>query len=104
MVDKIKINLADLLDASPLKIPVNECSIGGAQAAQSGRGVTEKDPLVISIRDMGELINPITVSKISHEIYDYEVKVGVRRFWVYERLNKKHPGEGWDKIPAIITN
>ena len=84
MADKIKINLADLLDASPMKIPVNECSIGGAQAAQSGRGVTEEDPLVISIRDMGGLIHPIIVKKIEG---GYDIITGQRRWNAHKLLN-----------------
>ena len=84
MADKIKINLADLLDTSPVKIPVNECSIGGAQAAQSGRGVTEKDPLVISIRDMGGLIHPIIVKKIEG---GYDIVTGQRRWNAHQLLN-----------------
>ena len=84
MADKIKINLADLLDASPMKIPVNECSIGGAQAAQSGREVTEKDPLVISIRDMGGLIHPIIVKKIES---GYDIVTGQRRWNAHKLLN-----------------
>ena len=84
MADKIKINLADLLDASPMKIPVNECSVGGAQAAQSGREVTEKDPLVISIRDMGGLIHPIIVKKIEG---GYDIVTGQRRWNAHKLLN-----------------
>jgi ParB family chromosome partitioning protein len=84
MVDKIKINLADLLDTQWIKIPVNECSIGGAQAAQSGRGVTEKDPLVISIRDMGGLIHPIVVKKIEG---GYDIVTGQRRWNAHQLLN-----------------
>ena len=86
------------------KIPLEKITVLEHNALERYKGMKMDDPLVISIRDMGGLIHPIPVSKISHEIYDYEVKVGVRRFGTYERLNKKHPGEGWDKIPAIIAD
>ena len=90
MADKIKINLSDLLDTNPLKIPVNECSIGGAQAAQSGRAVKEDDPLVISIRDMGGLIHPIIVKKFeeNNEI-KYDVITGQRRLNAHIFLEMK---------------
>ena len=84
MADKIKINLSDLLDTNPIKIPVNECSIGGAQAAQSGREVKEDDPLVISIRDMGGLIHPIIVKKIED---GYDIVTGQRRWNAHQLLN-----------------
>ena len=84
MADKIKINLSNLLDTNPVKIPVSECSIGGAQAAQSGRAVKEDDPLVISIRDMGGLIHPIIVKKIEG---GYDIVTGQRRWNAHQLLN-----------------
>ena len=32
----------------------------------------------------------------------FEVLMGQRRINAFKQLNKKHPGEGWDKIPAIV--
>ena len=36
---------------------------------------------------------------VSHEII-----AGSRRWAAFEQLNKKYPGEGWDKIPAKIID
>ena len=30
--------------------------------------------------------------------------VGQRRYHAFVELNTKHPGEGWDKIPAIVMD
>ena len=46
------------------------------------------------------LLIPIVVCKIDDE--KYEIVNGLRRYHAFNQLNKKHPGEGWDKIPAII--
>ena len=32
----------------------------------------------------------------------YEIINGLRRYHAFNQLNKKHPNEDWDKIPAII--
>ena len=88
------------------KIPLEKITVLEHNALERYKGMKMDDStelLLNAIMSTKGLIHPIPVSKISHEIYDYEVKVGVRRFWAYERLNKKHPGEGWDKIPAIIV-
>ena len=34
----------------------------------------------------------------------YEVLMGQRRLNAFHLLNKKYPGEGWDKIPAKIID
>ena len=46
------------------------------------------------------LLKPITVQKIQDK--KYTILAGLRRYYAYVELNKKHPGEGWDKIPAIV--
>lgn len=47
-----------------------------------------------------ELLKPIVVCKIDDE--KYEIVDGLRRYHAFNELNKKHPNEDWDKIPAII--
>ena len=44
------------------------------------------------------LVEPIVVCKGDDE--KYEIVAGQRRYCAYVVLNKNHPGEGWDKIPA----
>ena len=46
------------------------------------------------------LLRPIVVCKIDDE--KYEIVNGLRRYHAFNQLNKKHPNEDWDKIPAII--
>ena len=44
------------------------------------------------------LLEPIVVCKSGNG--KYEILAGHRRYCAYVMLNKNHPGEGWDKIPA----
>ena len=44
------------------------------------------------------LLEPIVVCKSGNG--KYEILAGQRRYCAYVVLNKNHPGEGWDKIPA----
>ena len=98
MADKIKINLADLLDTQWVKVKVDGCSVSGAQAAQSGRKVTLEDPLVISIRDMGGLIHPIIVKKFEeNNETKYDVITGQRRLNAHIILEMK-------EIKAFVTD
>ena len=46
------------------------------------------------------LLKPIVVCRVDDE--KYEIVNGLRRYHAFNQLNKKHPSEGWDKIPAII--
>ena len=46
------------------------------------------------------LLKPIVVCRVDYE--KYEIVNGLRRYHAFNQLNKKHPSEGWDKIPAII--
>ena len=55
------------------------------------------DELMEHIRKNG-LLEPIVVCKSDDE--KYAILVGHRRYCAYVVLNKNHPGEGWDKIPA----
>ena len=34
----------------------------------------------------------------------FEVLMGQRRINAFKQLNKKYPGEGWDKIPADVRD
>ena len=55
------------------------------------------DELMEHIRKNG-LLEPIVVCKSDDE--KYAILAGRRRYCAYVVLNKNHPGEGWDKIPA----
>jgi ParB/RepB/Spo0J family partition protein len=83
MVDKIKINLSQLLGTTSEYIKTSECYVSGSQAAQSGRDVPEDDPLFMSIKDMGGLIHPIVTKKTGE---GYEVITGQRRMNVHKKL------------------
>ena len=99
MVDKITINLSELLGTNSEYIKTSECYISGAQAAQSGRDVPEDDPLFISIRDMGGLIHPIVTKKTGEVGVDeevYEVITGQRRTNVHKKLDL-------EKIKAYVV-
>ena len=91
----IKINLSDLLGSNPVKIPVDKCGTSGAQAAQSGRDVSDEDPLVISIRDMGGLMHPIIVQKLNDGNFD--VITGQRRW-------KSHVLLGMTEIKSFVID
>ena len=47
------------------------------------------------------LLEPIVVCKGGTK---YDILAGHRRYCAYVVLNKNHPGEGWDKIPAIVRD
>ena len=59
------------------------------------------DGLMEHIRKNG-LVEPIVVCKSDDE--KYAILAGHRRYCAYVVLNKNHPGEGWDKIPAKIID
>ena len=81
--------------------------------------------LAANIKKSG-LKKPITVRKISDDLCyhtvrnvnlfryrlhknvkgseNFEIYEGIRRYWAFKQLNKKHPRKGWDKIPAIVID
>ena len=81
--------------------------------------------LAANIKKLG-LLKPITVRKISDDLCyhtvrnvnlfryrlhknvkgseNFEIYEGIRRYWAFKQLNKKHPRKGWDKIPAIVID
>ena len=81
--------------------------------------------LAANIKKLG-LLKPITVRKISddyrHQVWKkvnllgyrlpknvkgteiFEIYDGILRYWAFKRLNKKYPGKGWNKIPAIVID
>ena len=62
----------------------------------------DEDPLLLEdIKKQHCIITPILVYKKNEN--KYGIVDGLRRYLVYERLNEKYPGEGWDKIPIKIV-
>ena len=55
-----------------------------------------------NIKKIG-LLQPILVYQKS-DTKRYTFLAGQRRYSAFVELNKKYPGEGWDKIPAIIED
>ena len=61
----------------------------------------EDKALAENIKTVG-LMQPILVKKIQDK--KYVVLEGWRRLNAFVELNTKHPGEGWDEIPAIVMD
>ncbi len=60
------------------------------------------DDLAASIKAVG-LLQPIT-AYLDSENERYVVLAGQRRLNAFDYLNKKHPGEGFDKIACVVVN
>jgi ParB/RepB/Spo0J family partition protein len=80
-----------LTDKEPQKIPVGDIDVDD--------GIED---LATSIKKFG-LLQPITVYQKS-DTKKYVLLAGQRRYSAFVELNKKYPGEGWDKIPAIVID
>ena len=78
-----------------IKIPLDDIDDDGSDRGDLG-------DLIKNIKSVG-LIQPITVYQKS-DTKKYVLLAGQRRYSAFVELNKKYPGEGWDKIPAIIVN
>ena len=78
-------------DKEPQKIPVGDID--------ADDGIED---LATSIKKFG-LLQPITVYQKS-DSKKYVILAGQRRYSAFVELNKKYPGEGWDKIPAIVMD
>ena len=77
------------------KIPLDEID-EDCDSTRTSPPDTLKD-LIEHIAQHG-LLEPIVVCKSGNG--KYEILAGHRRYCAYVVLNKNHPGEGWDKIPA----
>ena len=82
-----------------VKIPLDEID-EDCNSTRTSPPDTLKD-LIEHIAQHG-LLKPIVVCKIDDE--KYEIVNGLRRYHAFNQLNKKHPNEDWDKIPAIIAD
>ena len=87
-----------MTDKEPQKIPLNEIDIPKSIAREPGN----LEDLIKNIKSVG-LLQPITVYQKS-DTKRYTMVVGQRRYHAFVELNTKHPGEGWDKIPAIVMD
>ena len=87
-----------MTDKEPQKIPLNEIDIPKSIAREPGN----LEDLIKNIKSVG-LLQPITVYQKS-DTKRYTMVVGQRRYHAFVELNTKHPGEGWDKIPAIVID
>ena len=97
-------DLQDHLD--PKKIPLEEIITFYGYPAHTDSGWPKPDSgvgvLAENIAQNG-LLEPITVYQ-NPATGKYVILAGLRRYYAYVELNKKHPGEGWDKIPAIVRD
>ena len=81
-------------DKEPQKIPVGEID--------ADDGTDDLKDLIENIKSLG-LLQPITVYQKS-DTKKYVILAGQRRYSAFVELNKKYPGEGWDKIPAVVVD
>ena len=101
MVMNETIDVSGMLEGVGLQdIPIDKCVTGIAEARQAGTEVKKDDKLVVSIRKLHGIIHPVILHDLKNG--QYEIVNGLRRYHAFNQLNKKHPSEGWDKIPAII--
>ena len=80
-----------MTDKEPQKIPLDDIDFDCDSDYKTLMALMEH------IRKNG-LLEPIVVCKSDDE--KYAILAGRRRYCAYVMLNKNHPGEGWDKIPA----
>ena len=92
-----------MTDKEPQKISIDEIDPpgGNSPGGNSPTPDDEKSDLSRSIKTHG-LMQPILVKKIQDK--KYALLEGQRRLNAFVELNKKHPGEGWDEIPAIVMD
>ena len=83
------------------KIPLDRIGTAKHNASKHDRdkGIEE---LAVNIKAHG-LLQPITVCQKS-DTKEYVLLVGQRRLLAFVELNKKYPGEGWDKIPVNVVD
>lgn len=88
-----------LKEISYKKIPLTELVLGRSNVRQDNldRNI---DELAYHIKKCG-LIQPIVVCK--NDSVKYEIILGQRRYKAYLKLDKEHPGEGFDKIICMIV-
>ena len=79
-----------------LRIPLEKLNKGSEDEERVGS--EEELANLAEHIEKNELLEPIVVCKADGDTYD--IIAGFRRRNAYEKLNKKYPGEGWDKIPA----
>ena len=84
-----------MTDKEPQKIPLNEID-------PDTRVIGDLEDFIKNIKSLG-LIQPIIVYQKS-DTKRYGIRVGHRRYSAFVELNKKYPGEGWDKIPANVRD
>ena len=85
-------------DKEPQKIPLNEIDIPKSIAREPGN----LEDSIKNIKSVG-LLQPITVYQKS-DTKRYTFLAGQRRYSAFVELNKKYPGEGWDKIPVNVID
>ena len=90
---RLSVSLKDEVEG--IKIPLDEIDEDCNSTRTSPPDIL-KD-LIEHIAQHG-LLEPIVVCKSGNG--KYEILAGQRRYCAYVVLNKNHPGEGWDKIPA----
>ena len=79
------------------KIPLDEID-----SERGSREIGDLKNLIENIKNFG-LLQYITVYQKS-DTKRYTLLAGQRRYSAFVELNKKYPGEGWDKIPAIVMD
>ena len=80
------------------KIPIEDIDIPKSME----RDVGDLEDISNNIKALG-LLQPIAV-RPKPENKPYGLLVGYRRYSAFVELNKKYPGEGWDKIPAFVLD
>ena len=83
-----------MTDKEPQKIPVGDID--------ADDGTDNLKELIENIKSLG-LLQPITVYQKS-DTKRYTLLAGQRRYSAFVELNKRYPGEGWDKIPADVRD
>ena len=84
------------------KVGVTKIPLDEIDGERDSREISDLKDLIENIKSLG-LLQPITVYQ-KPDTKKYVLLAGQRRFNAFVELNKKHPGEGWDKIPTNVIN
>ena len=99
---KKHVTLARLPESLKDKVGVTKISLDEIDDERDSREIGDLKDLIENIKSHG-LLQPIIVCQKS-DAKEYVLLVGQRRLLAFVELNKKYPGEGWDKIPAIVID
>ena len=99
---KKHVTLARLPESLKAKVEETKIPLDEIDGERDSREIGDLKDLIENIKSHG-LLQPIIVYQKS-DTKRYTLLVGYRRLFAFVELNKKYPGEGWDKIPTNVID